>query len=91
MLFKMIRNKKSYSLSIFAAGKVWNTKSTLPCCSTLVLLQDMGDIQENLRKLRALSEDDKSEAAMLRSRIDEQSQLIMILKQVSVSSIVSKW
>ena len=46
----------------------------------------MGDIQENLRKLRALSEDDKSEAAMLRSRIDEQSQLIMILKQVSILS-----
>ena len=54
----------------------------------LVLLfwKDMGDIQENLRKLRALSEDDKSEAAMLRSRIDEQSQLIMILKQVSILS-----
>ena len=38
-------------------------------------------MQANLAKLRALSEDDKSENAMLRSRINEQSQLIMILKQ----------
>ena len=34
-----------------------------------------------MAKLRALSEDDKTENAMLRSRITEQSQLIMILKQ----------
>ena len=45
----------------------------------------MGDMQEKLQKLRALSEDDKTEAAMLRSRIDEQSQLIMILKNASIS------
>lgn len=41
----------------------------------------MSDMQRNLSKLKSLSEDDKSENAMLRSRIDEQSQLIMILKQ----------
>lgn len=41
----------------------------------------MKDMQESLAKLRALKEDDKTEAAMLRSRIDEQSRLIMILKQ----------
>lgn len=38
-------------------------------------------MQRNLSKLKSLSEDDKSENGMLRSRIDEQSQLIMILKQ----------
>ena len=38
-------------------------------------------MQANLTKLKALSSDDKTEKAMLRSRIDEQSQLIMILKQ----------
>ena len=38
-------------------------------------------METNLAKLRALSEDDKTENAMLRSRITEQSQLIMILKQ----------
>lgn len=43
--------------------------------------QDMSDMQRNLSKLKSLSEDDKSENGMLRSRIDEQSQLIMILKQ----------
>lgn len=41
----------------------------------------MSDMQRNLSKLKSLSEDDKTENAMLRSRIDEQSQLIMILKQ----------
>lgn len=41
----------------------------------------MSDMQRNLSKLKSLSEDDKTETAMLRSRIDEQSQLIMILKQ----------
>lgn len=41
----------------------------------------MTDMQTNLAKLRALSEDDKTENAMLRSRINDQSQLIMILKQ----------
>ncbi|KAJ8314123.1 hypothetical protein KUTeg_008684 [Tegillarca granosa] len=44
-------------------------------------MQDMGDMQNNLSKLKGLAEDDKTEIAMLRSRIDEQSQLIMILKQ----------
>ena len=34
----------------------------------------------HLSKLKGLSKDDKTENAMLRSRIDEQSQLIMILK-----------
>lgn len=34
-----------------------------------------------LAKLRGLSDDDKNENALLRSRIDEQSQLIMFLKQ----------
>ncbi len=38
-------------------------------------------MQSNLAKLRSLSEDDKTENAMLRSRIDQQSELIMILKQ----------
>jgi len=33
-----------------------------------------------LSKLKGLAKDDKTENAMLRSRIDEQSQLIMILK-----------
>lgn len=44
-------------------------------------LQDMSTIQENLAKLKGLKDDDKTETALLRSRIDEQSQLIMILKQ----------
>ncbi|XP_033761340.1 coiled-coil domain-containing protein 89-like [Pecten maximus] len=43
--------------------------------------KDMSDMQNNLSKLKGLSADDKTEKAMLRSRIDEQSQLIMILKQ----------
>ena len=41
----------------------------------------MGEMRENLSKFKALSEDDKMENAKLRSRIDEQCQLIMILKQ----------
>ncbi|XP_070566054.1 coiled-coil domain-containing protein 89-like [Ptychodera flava] len=45
--------------------------------------QDVDDMLESLDKLRALSKDDKTESAMLRSRIDEQSQLICILKQRS--------
>ena len=47
------------------------------------LFQDMSDMQNKLAKLKALSKDDKTENALLRSRIDEQSQLIMILKQRS--------
>ncbi|KAL3832029.1 hypothetical protein ACJMK2_023709 [Sinanodonta woodiana] len=43
--------------------------------------KDVDVMHESLKKLRSLSEDDKTENAMLRSRIDEQSQLIMILKQ----------
>ncbi|XP_050419232.1 coiled-coil domain-containing protein 89 [Patella vulgata] len=50
--------------------------------------QDVNDMQSNLAKLRALSEDDKTEAAMLRSRIDEQGQLIMVLKQRTDESVV---
>ena len=46
-------------------------------------------MQTNLAKLRALSEDDKTENAMLRSRINEQSQLIMILKQRSDEATLS--
>ncbi|KAH9519087.1 Coiled-coil domain-containing protein 89 [Bulinus truncatus] len=42
---------------------------------------DMDDMQRNLNKLKLLTEDDKTENAKLRSRIDEQCQLIMILKQ----------
>ncbi|CAH1789596.1 unnamed protein product [Owenia fusiformis] len=38
-------------------------------------------MEGNLSKLRSLSKEDKSEMGLLRSRIDEQSQLIMILKQ----------
>lgn len=45
-------------------------------------------MQENLAKLKALKEDDKTEAAMLRSRIDEQSRLIMILKQRADEEII---
>ena len=41
----------------------------------------MEDMQTNLGKLKALSEDDKLENVKLRSRIDEQCQLIMVLKQ----------
>ena len=40
-----------------------------------------------LSKLRGLTKDDKTENAMLRSRIDEQSQLIMILKNRADESI----
>ncbi|KAK3804206.1 hypothetical protein RRG08_040715 [Elysia crispata] len=43
--------------------------------------RDMEDMQTNLGKLKALSEDDKLENVKLRSRIDEQCQLIMVLKQ----------
>ena len=45
------------------------------------ILKDMSDMQNNLQKLKGLSAEDKTEKAMLRSRIDEQSQLIMILKK----------
>lgn len=45
-------------------------------------------MEQTLSKLRALSEDDKTEAGMLRSRIDEQSQLIMILKQRADEAVI---
>ncbi|XP_036429936.1 coiled-coil domain-containing protein 89 [Colossoma macropomum] len=43
--------------------------------------QDMDDVHQALDKLRGLSQEERSEAEMLRSRIDEQSSLICILKQ----------
>ena len=46
-------------------------------------------MQHNLSKLRSLAADDKSENALLRSRIDEQSELIMILKQRADESVLS--
>uniref|UniRef100_H3AKS2 Zgc:172182 n=1 Tax=Latimeria chalumnae TaxID=7897 RepID=H3AKS2_LATCH len=45
------------------------------------IFQEISDVQATLEKLKGLSQDDKTENAMLRSRIDEQSQLICILKQ----------
>ncbi|XP_032241094.2 coiled-coil domain-containing protein 89 [Nematostella vectensis] len=39
------------------------------------------EMKNNLEKLRALSKDDISENSMLRSRIDQQAELICILKQ----------
>lgn len=41
---------------------------------------DSSAVIPSLAKLKGLAKDDKTENAMLRSRIDEQSQLIMILK-----------
>ena len=49
----------------------------------------MSDMQTALLKLKNLSTDDKSENAVLRSRIDEQSQLIMILKQRADESVLA--
>ncbi|XP_072435643.1 coiled-coil domain-containing protein 89 [Chiloscyllium punctatum] len=43
--------------------------------------QEIDTVQVTLEKLRGLSQDDKTENALLRSRIDEQSQLICILKR----------
>ncbi|XP_067890622.1 coiled-coil domain-containing protein 89 [Heterodontus francisci] len=43
--------------------------------------QEIDAVQITLEKLRGLSQDDKTENALLRSRIDEQSQLICILKR----------
>ncbi|XP_064647873.1 coiled-coil domain-containing protein 89-like [Lineus longissimus] len=50
--------------------------------------KDLNQMQTNLEKLRNLSHDDKTENAMLRSRIDEQSQLIMILKNRADENLV---
>lgn len=41
----------------------------------------MDDVYKALEKLRSLSQEDRAETGMLRSRIDEQSNLICILKQ----------
>ncbi|XP_059822361.1 coiled-coil domain-containing protein 89 [Hypanus sabinus] len=43
--------------------------------------QEIDTLSLTLEKLRGLSQEDKTENAMLRSRIDEQSQLICVLKQ----------
>jgi hypothetical protein len=40
-----------------------------------------GDVDESLKNLRNLSQEEKTEIGMLKSRVDEQSRLIMILKQ----------
>ncbi|XP_021499749.1 coiled-coil domain-containing protein 89 [Meriones unguiculatus] len=45
--------------------------------------KEMDGLKEALANLRGLSEEEKSEKAMLRSRIQEQSQLICILKRRS--------
>ncbi|XP_041479276.1 coiled-coil domain-containing protein 89-like [Lytechinus variegatus] len=50
--------------------------------------QDVEVMNANLDKLKRLSQEDKTEAAMLRSRIDEQAQLICILKQRADESLV---
>ncbi|XP_078545132.1 coiled-coil domain-containing protein 89 [Lissotriton helveticus] len=42
---------------------------------------DMGDLKDAMQKLHSFTLDDKTENAMLRSRIDEQSQLICALKR----------
>ncbi|XP_069509648.1 coiled-coil domain-containing protein 89 [Ambystoma mexicanum] len=42
---------------------------------------DVGGMKDTLKKLQNLTMDDKTENAMLRSRIDEQSQLICALKR----------
>lgn len=45
------------------------------------------DMKINLEKLKALSKEDLTENAMLRSRIDQQAELICILKQRSDESL----
>ena len=45
------------------------------------------EMKENLQKLKALSRDDLTESAMLRSRIDQQAELICILKQRADESL----
>ena len=45
------------------------------------------EMKANLEKLRALSKDDLSENALLRSRIDQQCELICILKQRADESL----
>ncbi|KAG7330979.1 hypothetical protein KOW79_004948 [Hemibagrus wyckioides] len=43
--------------------------------------QDMDDVHQALEKLRGLSHEERTEAGMLRSRLEEQSSLICMLKQ----------
>ncbi|KAK7500783.1 hypothetical protein BaRGS_00008027, partial [Batillaria attramentaria] len=50
--------------------------------------KDVQEMRETLSKLKNLKEDDKNEAGMLRSRIDEQSRLIMVLKQRADEEII---
>ncbi|XP_078084322.1 coiled-coil domain-containing protein 89 [Mustelus asterias] len=50
--------------------------------------EEIDAVQITLEKLRGLSQDDKTENALLRSRIDEQSQLICILKQRADESLL---
>ena len=52
-------------------------------------LEFSNDIKANLEKLRALSKDDLSENGLLRSRIDQQCELICILKQQADESLKS--
>ncbi|XP_028394397.1 coiled-coil domain-containing protein 89-like [Dendronephthya gigantea] len=46
------------------------------------------EIEENLGKLKSLSKDETSENAMLRDRIDQQSELICILKKQADTSLI---
>ncbi|XP_030846414.1 coiled-coil domain-containing protein 89-like [Strongylocentrotus purpuratus] len=50
--------------------------------------QDVEVMNASLDKLKRLTHEDKTEAAMLRSRIDEQGQLICILKQRADESLL---
>ena len=54
----------------------------------ILTFQDPLSTYPNLSKLKGLAKDDKTENAMLRSRIDEQSQLIMILKNRADEAII---
>lgn len=49
---------------------------------------DMGGLKETVQKLHSFTLDDKTENAMLRSRIDEQSQLICALKRRSDETLL---
>lgn len=50
-------------------------------------LENAESMRTNLEKLKALSKDDLTENAMLRSRIDQQAELICILKQRADESL----
>ena len=52
------------------------------------IFQDPSAVLPSLSKLKGLAKDDKTENAMLRSRIDEQSQLIMILKNRADEAVI---